>query len=94
MLFTHGGKSCNINRFNHFPKMAMQTLNIDLPDNLAALLDQACLEAGHPKQQVIYALIKEYIEDMRDAREAAEIIAEGGPTLSLEEIERKYGLAD
>ena len=39
-------------------------------------------------------LITRYLEDIEDVADAMEVLARNEPTISLAEIERKYGLAD
>jgi len=72
----------------------MQTIPIELPDKLAAMLDSVCLENNKVRQEVVKELVLRYLEDIEDAADAARILDKNETTISLEDIERKYGLAD
>lgn len=72
----------------------MQTVPIELPDKLAAMLDSVCLENGKVKQELLKELIIRYLEDIEDVADAMRAIEEGGTTISLQEMTRKYGLDD
>lgn len=72
----------------------MRTVPIELPDRLAALLDSVCLENGRVKQEVLKELVIRYLEDIEDVADAMRILEKNEPTIPLEEIERKHGLAD
>ena len=70
----------------------MQTIPIELPDELAALLDRVCLENGEMKQRVVHALIVRYLEDIEDAAEAARVMEQNNPTTPLADVRRELGL--
>jgi len=72
----------------------MQTIQVELPDVLAATFEQACLGSGQVRQTVLQELITRYLEDIEDVRDVMEILARNEPVIPLAEIERKHGLAD
>lgn len=73
---------------------AMQTVPIELPDTLVALLDQVCLDNGHVRQAVLKELVIRYLEDIEDVADATRAKNDTSPTIPLSDIEQKYGLAD
>ena len=72
----------------------MQTIQVNLPDIIAATFEQACLGSEQLRQNVLQELVTRYLEDIEDVRDAMAVLARNEPTIPLAEIERKYGLAD
>lgn len=70
----------------------MQTVPIELPDKLAAMLDSVCLENGKVKQEVLKELIIRYLEDIEDVADAMRVIEEGGETVSLAKLRQELDL--
>ena len=70
----------------------MQTITLEIPDKLSALLDQVCLENGRVKREVIRELLIQYLEDIEDLADAQRIVAEGGETKTLDQVRQELGL--
>jgi predicted DNA-binding protein len=80
----------------------MTNLSIDLPDQLAEQLTTLSAETGRSAADMIAEALNEYLielggdlEDLAIAEQRrAEFLAEGGPTYSLDEVERALDLDD
>jgi metal-responsive CopG/Arc/MetJ family transcriptional regulator len=70
----------------------MQIIPIEIPDNLAIMLDNICLENSNLRNNIVQEIIINYLEEIEDIADAKKILAKNEPTISLAEIERKYGL--
>ncbi len=70
----------------------MQTVPIELPDNLAVLLERVCMENHALKQEVLREIVIRYLEDVEDAADAVRVLAEHNTTTSLHEMRRELDL--
>ena len=68
-------------------------LTIRLEDKLERQLDKLAEETGRSKAYFIREAIKKYLEDRSDYLLALKRLEEGGPRVSLEDVERELGLA-
>ena len=69
-------------------------VTIQIPDELANQIEQAAQRAGESSDHLVREAILTYLEDREDAMIAAERLKNPGKRISLQEIGRKYGLAD
>ncbi|MBF0310688.1 MAG: CopG family transcriptional regulator [Magnetococcales bacterium] len=76
----------------------METISIQLPDDVSARLQKLVLTAGHTKDFYILEAIQEHLDDLEDLHIAeqrlADVRAGRSKTHTLEEVERSLGLAD
>lgn len=77
----------------------MAAFNIRVPDEMNDQLAQFAKQMELPKSYLVRKAIKEYLielqEDAEDIAAAEAVLANSnGETISLEEFERKYDLAD
>ncbi len=76
----------------------MVALNIRISDELSNILTKSAKYLDRPKGYVVRKALEAYLqelqEDIEDYDDAVEILAKSEPTISLEEIEKKYGLED
>jgi len=70
----------------------MQTITVEIPDKLSALLDQVCLENGRVKREVVRELLIQYLEDIEDLADAQRALEEVGETKSLDQVRLELGL--
>jgi predicted DNA-binding protein len=70
----------------------MQTIEIQIPDNLANFLDKVSLDSYDLKQKIIIEALHDYAQDIIDYKQAEEAIKKNEPTIPLEEIIKKYDL--
>lgn len=70
----------------------MTSFSVELPDNLAQQLDAICLGSPVIRQELLKELLVQYLEDTRDATDAALVIARGEPTTSLASLRSELGL--
>lgn len=64
-------------------------INSDIDDELTEI----ARESGKDKPSLAREALIEWLEDQDDIRDAKAIIAQGNPTISLEEVKRSLGLA-
>ncbi len=64
-------------------------INSDIDDELTEITR----ESGKDKPSLAREALIEWLEDQEDIRDAKAIIAQGNPTISLEEVKRSLGLA-
>ncbi len=71
-------------------------ITIDLPPDLESQLAHAARESGKNREEWARDIIMEYLEDMRDLREAEKIMRNHDPAkvLSLEQMMALYGMED
>ena len=76
----------------------MTTISAQVSDELYKSLNDVAKQLHRSSSYIIREAITSYIEEMKedieDYNDAVEILARNEPTISLEEIERKYGLED
>ena len=76
----------------------MVALNVRISDELSNILTKSAKYLDRPKGYVVRKALEAYLqelqEDIEDYNDAVEILAKNEPTISLEEIEKKYGLED
>ena len=76
----------------------MTTISAQVSDELYKSLNDVAKQLQRSSSYIIREAITSYIEEMKedieDYNDAVEILARNEPTISLEEIERKYGLED
>jgi predicted DNA-binding protein len=76
----------------------MTTISAQVSDELYKSLNDVAKQLQRSSSYIIREAITSYIEeikeDIEDYNDAVEILARNEPTISLEEIERKYGLED
>lgn len=81
-----------------YSRLIMATLNVRIPDDLNDSLVKSAQYLDRPKGYLVRKAIEEYLlelqEDIEDYNDAERILAQNNPRYSLEEIERKYDLAD
>jgi RHH-type rel operon transcriptional repressor/antitoxin RelB len=64
-------------------------INSDIDDELTRI----ARESGKDKPSLAREALIEWLEDQEDIRDAEAIIAQGNPTIPLEEVKRSLGLA-
>jgi predicted DNA-binding protein len=64
------------------------TIDSDLDDEL----NELAAATGRDKLTLAREALAEWLEDREDARDAEEVIRQGNPTVSLEEVKRSLGL--
>lgn len=69
-------------------------LAIRLPENIEARLGQLAQETGLNKTALVREAILEHIDDLEDYFLAEAPARKNRKTISLEDVERKLGLAD
>jgi hypothetical protein len=69
-------------------------VTLQIPDELENLIEQGALLAGVSTDEFIRKALLTYMEDRQDAMRAAERVKNVNTRISLDEIGRKYGLAD
>jgi RHH-type rel operon transcriptional repressor/antitoxin RelB len=69
-------------------------LSLELPRDLQQRMDLLSKKTGKAPSALALQAIQEYIEDEEDYAVATERLKTGGPTIPLEEVERRLGLAD
>jgi len=67
---------------------------MQIPAEIESKITDFALRTGESKDDLVTAAILTYLEDREDAMIAAERLKNIGHLTSLEEIGRKYGLAD
>lgn len=67
------------------------TLRID--SGIDDELTQLAQESGRDKVSLARDALVEWLENQEDIRDAEAVIAEGNPTIPLEEVKRNIGLA-
>lgn len=76
----------------------MTTISAQVSEELYKSLNDIAKQLQRSSSYIIREAITSYIEEMKedieDYNDAVEILARNEPTISLEEIERKYGLED
>ncbi len=65
------------------------TINSDLDDELTRI----ARESGRDKPSLAREALIEWLEDQEDIRDVEAVIAQGNPTIPLEEVKRSLGLA-
>ena len=70
----------------------MTSFSVELPDNLAQQLDSICLGNDTIRQELMKELLIQYLEDAKDAADAAAVIVRGEPTTSLANLRSELGL--
>ncbi|MBA2759835.1 MAG: ribbon-helix-helix protein, CopG family [Chloroflexia bacterium] len=63
-------------------------IDSELDDELTSL----AIATGRDKLALAREALAEWLEDQEDARDAETIIAQGNPTIPLEEVKRSLGL--
>ena len=69
-------------------------LAIRLPDELEARLQALAERTGRSRSFYVRQAVLEHLDDLEDYHLAVERLAEKLPTVPLEEVERRLGLAD
>ena len=69
-------------------------LALRLPPEVEKRLDNLAKLTGRTKSYYARQAILEYIDDLEDLYLAEQRVREGGPTISLEEVVRKYADID
>jgi RHH-type transcriptional regulator, rel operon repressor / antitoxin RelB len=76
----------------------MVALNVRISDELSNVLAKSAEYLDRPKgylvRKALEAYLQELQEDIEDYNDAVEALKDDSPTISLEEIIRKSGLAD
>lgn len=76
----------------------MTTISAQVSEELYKSLNDVAKQLQRSSSYIIREAITSYIEEMKedieDYNDAVEILAKNEPTVSLEEIEKKYGLED
>jgi predicted DNA-binding protein len=76
----------------------MTTISAQVSEELYKSLNDVAKQLQRSSSYIIREAITSYIEEMKedieDYNDAVEILAKNEPTISLEEIEKKYGLED
>ena len=67
---------------------------VHIPAEIENQIDAFASRTGESKDHLVREAILTYLEDREDAMIAAERLKNPGKRISLEEIGRKYGLAD
>jgi predicted DNA-binding protein len=69
-------------------------MTVQLEPEIESQFDEAALQTGESKDNLVRKALLSYLEDMHDARIAEERLKDVGERISLEEIGHKYGLVD
>lgn len=69
-------------------------LAVRLPDELEARLQALAERTGRSRSFYVRRAVLEHLDDLEGYRLAVERLAEKLPTVPLEEVERRLGLAD
>ena len=76
----------------------MSIITARIPDTLDKALTEVAKSMERSKNFIVLKAIQNYVlelqEDIEDYNDAIEILNKNEPTVSLEEIERKYELED
>jgi predicted DNA-binding protein len=76
----------------------MVALNVRISDELSNVLAKSAEYLDRPKgylvRKALEAYLQELQEDIEDYNDAVEALKDDSPTISLEEVIRKSGLAD
>lgn len=76
----------------------MVALNVRIPDELSNVLAKSAKYLDRPKgylvRKALEAYLQELQEDIEDYNDAVEALKDDSPTISLEEVIRKSGLAE
>jgi predicted DNA-binding protein len=67
---------------------------IQINPEIEGQLEEAAHEMGESTDDLVRKVLLSYLEDRDDAMRAAERLKKPGARISLEEIGRKYGLAN
>jgi len=67
---------------------------LQVPVEIEAHIESFALRTGESKDKLLREAVLTYLEDREDAIIAAERLKNPGNRISLDEIGRKYGLAD
>jgi predicted DNA-binding protein len=67
---------------------------LHVSDEIESQIEALAHRTGESKDDLVREAILTYLEDREDAILAAKRLANSGERISLEEIGRKYGLAD
>jgi predicted DNA-binding protein len=67
---------------------------IQIPDELASLIEQGAQRAGETSAAFLSEAVLSRLEEIEDIAIATERLKNPGTRISLQEIGRKYGLAD
>ncbi len=69
-------------------------LAVRLPDEIEARLAALAERTGRSKSFYVREAVREHLDDLEDYYLAVQRLEERLPTISLEEVERRLGLAD
>jgi RHH-type transcriptional regulator, rel operon repressor / antitoxin RelB len=69
-------------------------LAVRLPDDLQERLERLAQETGRTKSYYVRLALEEFLQDEADYRLALARLEKNNPRLSLEDVERRLGLAD
>ena len=76
----------------------MSVITARIPETLNKALTEVAKSMERPKSFIVLKAIQNYVlelqEDIEDYNDAIEVLARNEPTVSFEEIERKYDLED
>ena len=76
----------------------MSVITARIPDTLNKALTEVAKSMERPKSFIVLKAIQNYVlelqEDIEDYNDAIEALKDDSPTISLEEVIRKSGLAD
>ena len=76
----------------------MSVITARIPDTLNKALAEVAKSMERPKSFIVLKAIQNYVlelqEDIEDYNDAIEALKDDSPTISLEEVIRKSGLAD
>lgn len=76
----------------------MSVITARIPETLNKALTEVAKSMERPKSFIILKAIQNYVlelqEDIEDYNDAIEALKDDSPTISLEEVIRKSGLAD
>jgi len=70
----------------------MQQIIVELPDSIAATLDNIFLENNNLRQSIIQELVTRYLEDIEDTAAAMQVLERNEPTISMEKLVSELGL--
>jgi predicted DNA-binding protein len=68
--------------------------DLHIEDDLQERLRRAASETGVEATALLHDAIVRYLEDLEDYRRGIEVLRRNEPTVTLDELERKLGLAD
>ncbi|MEO5370929.1 MAG: hypothetical protein H7833_12740 [Magnetococcus sp. DMHC-1] len=69
-------------------------IELSLPSEMEYQLVRRAKESGQDLTIFMEAIVAEFLEDQADRERAEAILDQNNPRFSLEEVERKLGLAD